>query len=122
MTRHGHDRPGAVAHQDVVGDPDRDRLAVDRVDRVPPVKTPVLVLARSVRSRSLLRRGLRAIVGDAGVCSARREPIDQRVLGGEHHVGRAEESIGAGREDPDDVVVGDSERPDGDMSASAGLR
>ena len=31
--RHRHDRPGAVAHQHVVGDPDRDLLAVDRVDR-----------------------------------------------------------------------------------------
>ena len=27
---HGHDRARPVAHQDVVGDPDRDRLAVDR--------------------------------------------------------------------------------------------
>ena len=29
---HGHDRAGAVVHQHVVGDPDRDPLAVDRVD------------------------------------------------------------------------------------------
>ena len=34
VTGHGHDRAGAVAHQHVVGDPDRDRLAVDRVDGV----------------------------------------------------------------------------------------
>jgi hypothetical protein len=32
--RHGHDGARAVADQHVVGDPDRDRLAVDRVDRV----------------------------------------------------------------------------------------
>ena len=32
--RDGHDRAGAVAHQDVVGDPDRQLLAVDRVDGV----------------------------------------------------------------------------------------
>ena len=31
--RHGHDRPGAVADQHVVGHPDRNRLAVDRIDR-----------------------------------------------------------------------------------------
>ena len=31
---HGHDRARAVAGQDVVGDPDRDALAVDRVERV----------------------------------------------------------------------------------------
>ena len=32
---HGHDRAGAVVGQHVVGRPDRDPLAVDRVDRVP---------------------------------------------------------------------------------------
>ena len=31
---HGHDRAGAVAGQHVVGDEDRDPLAVDRVDRI----------------------------------------------------------------------------------------
>ena len=31
---HGHDRAGAVPGQDVVGDEDRDPLAVDRVDRL----------------------------------------------------------------------------------------
>ena len=30
---HGHDRAGAVAHQHVVGDEDRDALVVRRVDR-----------------------------------------------------------------------------------------
>ena len=29
-----HNRAGTVACQDVVGDPDRDRLVVDRVDRI----------------------------------------------------------------------------------------
>ena len=32
---HRHDRAGAVVGQHVVGRPDRDALAVDRVDRVP---------------------------------------------------------------------------------------
>jgi len=32
----GHDRAGAVAHQDVVGDPDRQPLAVHRVDGMGP--------------------------------------------------------------------------------------
>ena len=34
VRRHGHDRAGAVRHQHVVGDPDRDARAVDRVDGV----------------------------------------------------------------------------------------
>ena len=34
MTRHGHDGPGAVAEQDVVGNKDRDLLAVSRIGRI----------------------------------------------------------------------------------------
>ena len=34
VRRHGHDRAGAVVHQHVVGDPDRQPLAVDRVGHV----------------------------------------------------------------------------------------
>ena len=34
VRRHGHDRAGAVADEHVVGDPDRHRLAVHRIDRV----------------------------------------------------------------------------------------
>ncbi len=53
--RHGHDRPGAVAHQHVVGDPDRDVLAGDRVDgRTMPVGTPVFSRPSSWRSMSFL--------------------------------------------------------------------
>ena len=33
VRRHGHDRAGAVAEQHVVRDPDRDALAVHRIDR-----------------------------------------------------------------------------------------
>ena len=33
VRRHGHDGAGAVADQHVVGDPNRHRLAVDRIDR-----------------------------------------------------------------------------------------
>ena len=43
---HGHDRAGAVAHQHVVGDPDRDRLAVDGIDRVGAGEHAGLVLGQ----------------------------------------------------------------------------
>ena len=36
VRRDRHDRAGAVVGQDVVGSPDRDLLATDRVDRHPP--------------------------------------------------------------------------------------
>ncbi len=31
---HGHDRARAIARQHIVGDPDRDALVVDRIDRI----------------------------------------------------------------------------------------
>ncbi len=34
MGRHGHDRPGAVGAQHIVGNPDRNLGPVDRVDGV----------------------------------------------------------------------------------------
>jgi len=40
VSRNGHDRAGAIAGQDIVGDKDRHRLAVDRIDGVAPVGTP----------------------------------------------------------------------------------
>ena len=32
MRRHGHDRAGAVAGENIIGDPDRDLFPVDRID------------------------------------------------------------------------------------------
>ena len=43
MGGHGHDRARAVAGQDVVGDEDRDALAVDRVDGLGTQRDPGLV-------------------------------------------------------------------------------
>ena len=59
MGRDGHDRAGAVGHEDIVGDEDGDLLAVDGVDGLgrPPGCTPVFSLFSSVRSKSDLRGG-----------------------------------------------------------------
>ncbi len=35
----------------------------------------------------------------------RGDPVDERVLRGQHHVGRAEQGVGSGREDGDDGVL-----------------
>jgi hypothetical protein len=49
--RHAHHHPGAVVGQDVVGDPERDLLAVERVRDVFAEKTPSFSPSM-VRSRS----------------------------------------------------------------------
>ena len=67
---HGHDRAGAVLHQHVVGDPDRDRLAVDRVDRVAAGEDAVLLLRLSLDGGP--RRGVAHVVGDPARAPAPR--------------------------------------------------
>ena len=54
---HGHDRAGAVVHQHVVGDPDRDALVVHRVDGVEAGEDAGLLLAGGALL-ALRRRGV----------------------------------------------------------------
>ena len=56
---HRHDRARAVVHQDVVGDPDRDRLAVHRVDGVAPKYTPVFAASATLARRRSRRAACR---------------------------------------------------------------
>jgi hypothetical protein len=126
--RDGHDRAGAVAHQDVVGDEDGDPLAVDRVGRVRAGEHAGLVLGLGLPLDVGLGAGLRAVGGDGlgrGRVTAgphlvgalgpggRDELVDQRVLGGQHHVGGAEQGVLAGGEDGDGLTV------DGEVDAGA---
>ena len=99
--RNGHDRPGAVAHEHVVGDPHRDGLAGERVGGTRPEGhtglVPGVVLAVDV----LAGRGLPAVVGDRRGPVRCGERLDEGVLGGEHHERRTEERVGAGGEHGD---------------------
>ncbi len=96
----GHDRAGAVVHEDVVGDEHGDLLAIHGVGDGAPERDARLlaVLGGAVLGR--LARGLgdvladRLLVGRAGC-----ERVEVGVLGGEDEEGRAEEGVGAGGED-----------------------
>ena len=115
LGRHGHDGAGAVAHQDIVGDEHRDRLAVDRVRRVDTqIDARLLFVLLTVDVGHLLDAcavGRNGCGRGGGAGRPRRvdvvgvgvgdQGVDQRVLGCQHHVGGAEEGVGAGREDVD---------------------
>ena len=102
---HGHDGPGAVAHQHVVGHVDRHRSA--------PLNG--LIGVGAGEDAALLQRPLGRLALDLGLDAdpARRtrrprsalvgggELVDQRVLGRQHDVGHAEDGVGPGGEDPD---------------------
>ncbi len=110
----GHDRSGPVIHQDVVGDPDRQALAVDRVDRVQAGEDAGL-LGR----RGPLLDGARAGVAGVLLRLLARVRRDERVLGREDEEGGAEERVGARGEDRD-VVSGllDAEEDLGALGAA----
>ena len=69
---HGHDRAGAVVHQDVVGDPDRDARVVHGVDRVEAGEDAGLLLVAPRAPRSSSPAACRAYVAQlARRCGAR---------------------------------------------------
>jgi hypothetical protein len=110
---HGHDRPGAVTHEHVVGNEDRDRFAVDRVGGERAGEDPGLVLGvgLAVQIGTVAGHGhVGGSTASAGVGGARRSTTsgvpsgqavavsasDHRVLGCHHHVGGAEQACRAG--------------------------
>jgi hypothetical protein len=108
MRRHGHDRSGAVAHHDVVGDPHGDLLAVDRIGRGAAGEDAALFL-RQVGALEVGLRGARLAIRFDGVLLLRgHDLVDERMLGREDHVGRAEEGVGPRREDGD-LLTSDGE-------------
>src|SRR5439155_548828 len=81
---HGHDRARSVSDQDVVGDPDRNLLTVDRVDRERAGgNTGLLPFGRETVDLRLLARAL-GVRLDLRAVLRRRDARDQRMLRREH--------------------------------------
>ena len=96
----GHDGAGAVAHQHVVGDEQRDRGPAERVHDAGGEPEAALGSVGGEALDLRLARDLRAERGDGGALArVADELVDERVLGGEHRVRHPEDRVGAGRED-----------------------
>ncbi len=105
MRGDGHDRAGAVLHQDVVGDVDGQPLPVDGICRVVPREHARLLLFGRAVLAAAGRGALHVLAHFIG-----RDPLDQRVLRCEHEERGAEERVGSGCEDGDvDVELLDPE-------------
>lgn len=124
MRRDGHDRAGAVPHQHVVRDEDRNPLTVGRIGRVGAREDTRLVLGLGLPLDVGLRGGLLAVradgVGGRRVAArphvvrargpgGRDDLLDQLVLGRQDHVRGAEQRVLTGREDSDGTGVADRE-------------
>ncbi len=97
----GHDRARAVAHQDIIGDPDRDRLPVDGVGRIRARKDARLFAPFRLPVHLRLAPRPRRIGRDGVLLLRRRQRCDQRMLRGQHHKRRPPERVRARGEDGD---------------------
>ena len=100
MRGNGHDRAGAVACENVVGDEDRELVAVHRVDTRDAFELHARLLLVELRALEVALRGRLLLVGLHLVGVLERavlEPFrDERVLWRKHHVRRAEKRVAAG--------------------------
>ena len=102
---HGHDRAGAIAHQDVVGDPDRDSLAVDGVDGIAAGEDAGLFAVGGLALDIAHQCGFLLIGFDRGFLPGCGQLCDQLVFRRQHHEGGAPERVGPGGEDLDLVAA-----------------
>ena len=108
--RDGHDGPGAIGGQNIVGDEDGDLLPVDGVDAPHAVQLYAgLFLVQLGAFQVGLGGGGFLVGGDLtgiGQPAGFQPAPHQLVLRGEHHIRGAEEGVGPGGEDHDIVPGG----------------
>ena len=99
VRRNAHDRARAVAHQDVVGDPDWNPFLVHRIHRE-RARERAGLLPGQVGAFEVGFRGDFGPIGfDRLPLLVGRDLIDQGIFRSDDHVGRAVERVGSRRED-----------------------
>ena len=102
--RDAHDRAGAVAGQDVVGDQIGIGSSVSGLTAYAPMNTPVSLALREPLDLGLAPRD-RDVGLDLGPPVVGRQLRHERVLRGEDHERGAEHRVRPGREHPDGLDV-----------------
>ena len=100
LARNAHDGPGAVAHQHVVGHPDRGFLAGDRVPGPSSGIHAASVVRLGCAGELALARSLAAVAPNAVKTFGGSELLHQRMLRRQGEKGGAEDRVGAGTEHP----------------------
>ena len=95
---HGHDGPGAVTHQHVVGHPHRNTLPVDRVDGESAGVHPGFFFAQVGAFHFRPGGGRLPVVGHRPALPVGGEFLHQRMFGGQHHKSGPEQGVGPGGE------------------------
>ena len=118
MGRDGHDGAGAVGDEDVVGNEDRDLLAVDGVDSAHALDLHAGLFLVQLAALEVGFAGGHIHIGRdlVPVLNAILPLLEEGMLRGQDHIGGAEEGIAAGGVDHQIVAGGGLE---GDLSADA---
>ena len=98
MSRYTHNRAGAVAHQHVIRDPDRNAFFVSRIDCECSGEGAGLFLGKISAFEIRFRGNLGPISFDRFTLLFCRDLIDEWVFRRDHHVGRAIKCVGSGGE------------------------
>ena len=93
VSGHAHDRAGAVTHQHIIGDPDRNPLVIDRIDCVSADEHAGFFFRQIGALEIGLGSNLFSIFLDVRLPIRCREVVDQRMLRREDHVICAVKSI-----------------------------
>jgi hypothetical protein len=102
---HRHDRPGAVVGQHVVGGPDRDQLAVDRVDRVPAQEDAGLLAFGGLPLDVGQLPDLLHVSAELGQAVRGADLLGQRRVGRHHEERGPVQRVGPGGEHGDRLVA-----------------
>ena len=92
MRRHCHDRSGSVGHQNIIGNPDRNLLAVDRIDRGQTFDLHACLLLGKLCTLKIrfLRSRLAVCHNFIPVFDLALVLIDDRMFRGYNHVSNSE--------------------------------
>ena len=96
--RNGHDGSGAVAHQNVIGDPNRYLFSINRIDPISPGEDAGFFLVEFGPLQIALGRNGRLVFFHSVFLCGGGDALHQRMLGRENHVGRSEKRIRTGGE------------------------
>ena len=92
---HSHDSARAIRHQHVIGDPDRDALAVDGIDGIAAREDARFGAGSFLTLAPAFFLGCGNVGFDLGAMLGCRNPLDQGMFRRKHHEGRPPQGIGA---------------------------
>ncbi len=105
VSRDRHDRTGSVRRKNVIRYPDRNRLSVNRIDRIRPREDAGLCFGKVGAVEVALEGGLFTVGFDLWLLLNRRQLINQKVLRRDNHIRRPKERIRTGRVNPKLILI-----------------